>query len=510
MAIDRWFFPTNIENLKAILTYGLICGPAGYKKYYTDISSDYPGFIPFFRAGMGGFSDELKRAAEEDPEVIACLIEINLNAIISGNVYLLDEEQIDIKQLQDSTMDDRHDEFLIPSPLPLSCIKQVLFNNKEDIKTFNDEIKSYGNLPQVLPKLTATPKSDKKFFTSGKGTRDVSEIGQSVSSEHPAHKQEIIFEVDYEKVYSLGGLICTLFYFAKNGPSTNDKLEQCIRLEKIDNSDNELFRCINNYFNDNNSYEAQNNPTFTILNHVLGILVKKKKDEFITLIVNFLQSDDCFEKIDERKRANELSSRLSDFFHKKIDAKASDIFAKSGSRIEKMLLLMAHRDDVYGLMKADIAQLDVFDESDYIVAAMLFGVRSKYNKMPNFLRQYSGVHEYISYLMAQYTHNNANTGIKFKTTPAPPTVTNMVNPRRRAKSKRLGFIDWFSNKLAIQHCFKTIMPNEKFDNDKGESTYEGVVLPEITIKEPDYFMQMSRIEIDDRLYNAISKHFKTA
>ena len=86
MALERWFFPTNIDNFKAMLTYGLICGSIGYKKYYSDVSADYPGFIPIFRSREGGFLDELTKAKEEDEGVITCLIEINLEEIKAQNL----------------------------------------------------------------------------------------------------------------------------------------------------------------------------------------------------------------------------------------------------------------------------------------------------------------------------------------------------------------------------------------------------------------------------------------
>ena len=510
MAIDRWFFPTNIENFKAILTYGLICGSVGYKKYYSDISIDYPGFIPIFRAREGGFSDELSKAKEEDEGVILCLIEINLDVIESGNFYLLNNEQIGVEQLREKSSDECPDTVLIPGPLPLSCIKQVLFNDKENITTFRGELQSYGNLPKVLPKLIAAPKSDKKLFTSGKGSGAVNNFQQSTDLEHPAHTRPAKFDVSYEKVFSLGGLICTLFYFSKNSSSANNTLKQCTKLDLIDKIEDELIHYIIEYFYHNDPHTQYSNPTFIIIHHVLGILVNKNKDECIPLIVNFLKTGNYFDKPDEKKRAGELSNRLSGFFHNKIDAKASEIFSDSASRIEKMLLLMVHRNDVDGLMKPDLAGLNIFDETDYIVSGMLFGVRNKYNKIPILLRQYSGVHGYISYLMAQYAHNTANTGIKLNNTHVPLTVMDMVDPSRRDKSKKLGFINWLSNKLDIQHCFETVMPSKKFENDRGKSTYDGVVLPEIAIKKTEYFKAMSRIEIDDKLYDSISNKFKTA
>ena len=146
-----------------------------------------------------------------------------------------------------------------------------------------------------------------------------------------------------------------------------------------------------------------------------------------------------------------------------------------------------------------------------IIAAMLFGARSKYHKIPLFLRQYPGIQSYMSHLMAQYAHTTGNTGITFKKPAVPLTIIEMVAPKRREQSKKLGFVYWLSNEYPnLQNCFETIMPNKKFVHDSGKSTYDGVVLPEIHMKKQEYFNVMSKIKVDDNSYEKILKKYKSA
>ena len=511
MAANRWFFPTNTENLKTILAHGLICGPAGYKKYYSDISGSFPGFIPIFCNGNDGHKKALTKAKEEDTNLDLCLLEINLNQIQSGKVYLTDNEPVDIGQCHDPSIDTIY----IPAPLPLSCVKQVIFGNSKAKDTFTGDIKSYGDTPRGALTLAVAKKPEQKLFKE----EQTGMFGDSknTEAERPLFRQNTCsFHQNYNNIYSFGGLLCTLFYFAKNGSTTNSALEDCIKVKELENNDKKdefksLFCRLNNYFHHRTDHIKDNKPQFIILDRVMDDLVEQEKNDHVTSIVNFLNSADAFYEEEKKSRAKELAKRLADFYNNKIDSKASTVFFESRSKFEKILLLLAYRDDVAGLIETDIANLEVFDEKDYIIAAMLFGARSKYHKIPTFLRQYPGIQGYMSYLMAQYAHTTGNTGITFKNPPVPVTIMGMVAPKRREPSKKLGFLSWLCNEhKKLQDCFKTIMPNKKFVNEKGKSTYDGIVLPEINIKEQEYFNVMSKIKIDDKFYETILKKYKSA
>ncbi len=511
MATDRWFFPTSTDNLKAILSHGLVCGSGGYKKYYVDISSDFPGFIPIFRNGNGEHADALRKAREETNDLVVCLLEIQLAQIVSGEVYLPNNETIDINACINRSEDNQLDTILLPSPLPLSCIKQVIFESLDAKKTFENDVKCYGDTPQGVLKLVAvTNKSDKNLFKRNTQT-SVAPITTNVSEATGSDCQEKVPSkntVNFNKIYSLGGLLGTLFYFSKNGRATNKTFADCTRLEKLEDTDNTLASCIYDYFHHQGERTKNSNPQLTILHKVLDILVEQDSRECVSAIVNFLQAEDSFDRPNERTRAKELSVRLANFYHNTTNSKASTLFAESSSKVEKALLLLAHRDNVAGLTGTDIADLEVFDEEDYIIAAMLFGTRSKYFKIPTSIRQYYGIHEYISHLMAQYAHTANNSGITFKNAQIPLTVTDMINPKSK-KSNWLGFIQWLSKKYSIQKCFQTRMPNKQFINDKGKSTYDGIILPDIAIKEAEYFKAMSKVAIDDKEYETISKKYKS-
>ncbi len=516
MTADRWFFPTNTDNLKIILSHGLICGSEGYEKYYTDISSDFPGFVPIFRNGKGRHGAALSKAKEEGDDLVLCLLEITLEQIVSGSVRLTDYQPVDIEACRKQAEGEQINEILLPAPLPLACIKQVLFiKSSQDKNTFENDSKRYCDTPQgVLKFADATKKADKNLFNRNSQPDVMFDPPGTAVAEDPAVSQNMSPEnkVNYNKIYSMGGLLYTLFYFAKNSSATNETLASCVKLKEIEKSEDDLVSSINNYFHQPGDSAKNNTFEAIILDHVLDILVSEKSSGCATAIVRLLETENAFENDEYTAKGKEIAKKLADFYHNKIDAKRSDFFSKADSPIERMLLLLLYRKDVAGLMETSVAKLEVLTEQDYTVAAMLFGIRSKYYDIPLSLRQYSGVQEYISYLMAKYAHDSRDTGLQFKEYPVPfpCTVMDMIISKQREKSKRLGFLYWLCNKhKELQNCFDTVMPNKKFVHEQGKSTYPGVVIPDVQINESEFFKIMSKIGIDDKLYEAIVKKYKS-
>jgi hypothetical protein len=194
-------------------------------------------------------------------------------------------------------------------------------------------------------------------------------------------------------------------------------------------------------------------------------------------------------------------------FHRNTsDKPISEIFGqaktpKDKSSIKLILLMLFHRKDVEALIDL---QLDIFKEEDYVLFAMIFGMRDKFSKSPKFLKEYSGLQLYLSTLMASYVHKSAKTKVTFKNIKEFPTIITMLKPNK------IEFIAWASKlkELNIQNCFNSVMPNKEFMNNKGSSTYSGIVLPKIVIDEVQYFREISKVKIDSRLYNKILLKYK--
>ena len=500
MAVKKWLLPTNTANLGMMIAQGLICEPKGFSKYYTDILDEQLGYIPVFseKESQQLIFQALAYAQSEGSDLTPCLIEIDLKNIINGNVYTDEGNPFEISELN-SEKDDVN-KFFIPSPLPLSCISNVFFSCLYEKNRFiSDAKRLYGNVPLDSFKMSA-PKAFEKLFSGGKNI-ELPEINEGKAVKFPE-----LVEIDYKKIYALGGFLSTLFYFSKNGILSDKIFHEACKLDSTDTKIIYDFPLIHNYFYSTEASFENNSSISCMFQEILKIIIYKDKNDCNNSIINFLQSDELSTENDFRKRAGDLAEELMAFHRNTSDKPISEIFeqaktSKDKSSIKLILLMLFHRKDVESLIDY---QLDVFEEEDYLLFAMIFGMRDKFSKTPKFLKEYSELQLYISTLMASYAHKSAKTEVFFKNTKAPPSIISMLKPNK------LEFIDWASKptELNIQSCFKSVMPNKEFLNNKGNSTYSGIVLPKIDIDEALYFREMSKIKIDNTLYDKILLKYK--
>ncbi len=498
MAIKKWFLPTNTANLGMMIAQGLISAPIGCSKYYSDILSEQLGYIPLFyeKEQLQLISAALTKAISESNSLIPCIIEINLNHILSGNVYTDTGDSVDLSKL---TLDEFNvNRLFILAPLPLSCIARILFNNGDGSK--DEFIKNtkilYRNVPLSSIKIEA-PKNMAKFFNSN--TNAIFDNDQNNKVELPK-----VTTVEYKKTYALGGILCALFYFSKNGGLSNRMFIEACNLSKTDKKDIYDFSLIYNYFYSPEASQKDKDSTNKLLIAILDIIAGTNAEDSNELIIELLQSESLSEEGGFRERAKKLADELIEFHRNIIDIPISETFkisktAKEKSSIKLLLLMLFHRKDVGALIDF---QLEVFEEEDYILFAILFGLRDTFIKVPKFLKEYDGLQFYISNLMAKYAHDTAQTGITFKPIKSPPTLIDMLKP------SKLEFISWASKELDIQDCFNSVMPSKNFKNHKGSSTYSGIVIPKIERDELNFFKKMSAIKIDNCLYNKVSQKYK--
>ena len=142
MTKQRFFLPTNSENLEIFLSSGLVISTSGVDLGFNlDVMSEYPqNYIPFFPDAH--LTRGIEKSTEDDSNLVPCLIELDFTQILSMSVFSLrengtiDGQPIDITEAQN--LEDCAG-LLLPSPLPLQCIKTVIFT---DIKTKNEHVKS--------------------------------------------------------------------------------------------------------------------------------------------------------------------------------------------------------------------------------------------------------------------------------------------------------------------------------------------------------------------------------
>ena len=468
----QWFFPTNHENLKSILSYGLLCGSVAHKKYYTDISSrkEHHGFIPVFSDSSKELYAAINIAIEERGDLIPCLLEI------------------DIQQCQEE-VETAGGVISLVAPLPISCVKKVVFRTKSDIDNFKSRtFGGSGGIPNIKavklesrsksfcePKTIKPKKSNPpSLYETQKIEPNSSHVIDREDSRIQAVKANPLKPVDYQKVLSYGGMICMLFYFAKNGSKSDTEFKKIAKemgepiFSNEKNSPSDLSLAIRSFYHNKENKSAFVSPSITIISAIISLLCKEKNtSDQRTAILEILRGD-LIQGDANKERSVTLSNTLEDFYNKKIDKKTSIIYEEASSALEKQLLYLFQKDMPQKVTDEKFSMLGL-EEEEVFLAGMLAGSRFGFNKIHNELRQYEGLYHYVSYAMAKYAHEYNNYGIKFKEVRPPKTVFDMIKPSVGSTSgKKLDFLKWFTKKYNMMSCYRSNLTGSSFKNFRDE------------------------------------------
>ena len=483
---DRWFFPTNTNNMRMIIAQGLVAAPEGFTKYYTDALELSPGWVPIFKNTIPPHI--LEKGISERANLTPCIMEFELKGVKGVAKIIKNNELVDI-EIEDIGVDINKeviDFFYILAPLPLSCISKILFKNNNDKKQFEDDAENRSNVILAGLKLQSN-KTDQKLFNT-----------ESLLLDNPIIKEIHIDykKIDYKKVYSFGGLLLTMFYFAKNGDNTSEIYHAVNELSDLPKFYENNIHLIYQYFKEPEK-ETGINPKEQMYNGLIDIAIKSKT--FKEDIIEFLESDRWDEK--NKKRTQNLANKLKTF-EVIIDQTVSEQFKEAKTALEKVLLMLFFREDSEALMEYAYG---IVSEEDYIQFAVMFGIRDKFSKVPTFIREFNGLQNFISYKMASYAHKQANIEMSFNSPQKPPTMMDML--------KNNEFKKWFAKQLNIENCFNTkiTIPN---GNYKLENTnfglnilFDGIVkAPIAEIKDYKYFNFISKYKFTE--YNKYLKKYE--
>ena len=449
---NRWYMPTNTDNLRMIIAQGLISSPKGFPKYYSDVLELFPGYVPLFRNRIQ--PDILDSVVSEVEGLTPCILEFDLNKIEGLAKTISNSQLIDVSLKEVDK--ENNDLLLLLAPIPISCISKVIFKTNADKKAFEDDAELYSNVPINTLKLHHT-KTDQKLF-----------VAKSDITDYPIVKlKNMEFNTsnntNYNKIYAFGGMLTNMFYFAKNGTMSNEVFLSCSSGENIAGYDDLSY--IIDYFYNSEKSENKNH----LYNSIVDVAVRSK--DFKEGIIEFLESDPKTVNM-----ANKLKT-----FEAISDKPVSEEFSEAKTLLGKVLLMLFHRENTEALMEYS---LDIFTEEDYLAFAMIFGIRDKFIKVPKFLRESEDLQNFISVKMANYAHKSLDGQIEFKESRRPLTIMGMLKNDR--------FKEYFAKALKIENCFQTVVPKSDYHVVKGKPVFEGIVMPKFEILEEKYFKFMSR------------------
>jgi len=492
MRKQRLLLPTNTNNLRMFISHGLIAPRHGFSKYYKDLLDQWSGWVPLYINDIPDKS--LDYVISEDPKYLTpCILELDVT-LVGGSAKAAKNGQLVDFDLNECALSEEIEKIFIQAPLPLSCLKNVLFKNKEDMNNFEIDVSTKSNIVHENIKLKST-KADQKLFSLldiEDDTPNILALGDEKSPSLPSIMMPTCNEIDYSKIYAFGGMLSLLFYCAKNGSFSNSSFQNIsdIYMHSNDDSGSSGPSLIAEYFLNTSESEFDKNSKKIIYHRVIKTAIEG--NDFKNDLLNILENSD-WTKEKEKERAIDLAKMLREYESNTSKKTVSQQFDVAKSELEKMLLMLFVREDSDSLARYTNVS---FSEEEYIVFSMIFGIRDKFNRLPSWLKKYHGLQEFISNKMAEYAHSLLETDIKFNKFNRPPTVWELIEKKVIKRTIK---------DLKIERCIKTIMPKFTFSvSDKdGKVTYSSFLEPTYMIEEDQYFNSISTMLLTDKIYNKI-------
>ena len=405
---------TNHLNLMYMLAAGLVMPPAGFgDKYYRDTLECFPGWIPLFVNKVP--RDAIESSTREAGHLVPVIVELGLSRL-SGRVMAIDEDGPGERRFPDR-LDGSERVVLVPAPLPTSRIESIIFPSAGDKRKCEEGAKDFGNVP--LEEFRR--RTSKALFSKSPNT-------PWPLGEGPAERA-----VPLERPLAAGGVMAMLLLFGNLG-------EQALRtcrsaFDPIDDpgrppGDHPILVGLGPWVREGAAplpaptdsgterVGLQNASQARLFWEAVEGLVEWREAGRAAsaedVVVDHLSAASA--SLDPRVQAG--VGKLRDTLESLTglaDATASELFERHDTPLAHAMTLFFLRRDCADLFDYRSERLG---ETDWLAAAILFGVRDGWLNLPVRLRSHPGLSGAVSHRMAQMSHRIAGTGLDLGEAPA--------------------------------------------------------------------------------------------
>jgi len=407
------FLVTNHLNIMYMLSAGMVMPPSGFDgKYYSDSLEYFPGWIPLFVDEPP--REEIEHSVKEAGYLRPCIAKISL-AELSGPVMASGSSSKWRKLRFPDQFEDADRVLLFPAPLPVSRIVAIVFQSRDDKLACEADAKNYDNV------LIEEFKREIKHGLF-KGKSDLPWPPDSGPMERFAPLQGPL---------AAGGVMAMLLLFANLGSMA---VRGCHVAFDPDESEAEAI-------NDSpvliglESWVRQGEATLPpsskpdpdqalhdtsqakLLWDAVASLVDWRnggmRGSAEYLLIEFLSEAIAGLEPQLKPGVSELRDTLESLTGL-ADVTASELFDRHDTPLARALILFLLRRDCADLFSYESDQLT---EEDWIVSAILFGVRDGWMKLPCRLRAGRKLSDAVSHRMASLSHRIAGTELDLGTDP---------------------------------------------------------------------------------------------
>lgn len=368
---------TNHQNMLYILAAGMVMSPAGFRgKHYTDALSKHPGRIPLFRDGKIPAA-ALAHAVSERKHLLPCIASFDLSAV-SGKIAKLRHNGtggiITLPKANNS-----RDEFalLMPAPLPLNLLCRISFSSSEDKQVFETSASDFSNVDISSCHLEVS----EMLFSAAIET---------AWPEVPPQGQLLKEGSDTDPAYgkAFGGLLAMLYHLANR----SDTGLAVFRLASggEDEKDNELIQSdpMLASFSDwlaGREISADADVRARLFWGVTESLITAGEQQKppLDMTLAYLEAElDLLKESEFHPRLEKLIEDMRASLGLG-DGTVTELFERHKGPLSRSLLLLCLRKHCTDLLEFSHSLLS---DLDYILAAILFGVRDSWLQLPKELR----------------------------------------------------------------------------------------------------------------------------
>ncbi len=400
----KWRLITNHLNMMFMLSAGMIIPPTAFgKKYYLDTLSFVPGWIPLFPEKLSQLA--IQQSVSEQAHLRPCYIEFNLKAA-RGPVKLLKFGRWVDAIFPDEVMGDE-EVMLIPAPMPISLITEIVFSSKEDKAYCDKDAKNFFNVP-LADHVTKASSAPFKKLNSG-----------SWLFHHDGLNER---QLDLTIADAFGGVMALLSQLS-NQDDTAIAIAKAFSIaepgEALINSFSMLFGAHQIFYplTQDTELAGASGVLFkelvqAIINHRTSLKIGSSKDVVMAVLEN---SNDRQQGV-ARQAGERLIEDLKHIVQLR-DKTLDELLQLHQKPLPRSLILFFMCDSALDLLELRSNQLAGYELCG---AAILLGIAEGWMRMPAVVRARNGLNMKVPAFMANLSLEMSNTAFSFGKLPERP------------------------------------------------------------------------------------------
>ena len=415
----KWRMVTNHQNLMFMLSAGMIIPPSGFgKKYYQDTLSLLHGWVPLFPEAL--LKSAIDYSVSEQTFLRPCYVEMDLSEV-SGEVKVLRSGRWEDARFPDEIYG-TEELMLVPAPLPISMLKEIVFSSKEDKLHCDKDAKNFSNVPlaEYKTKAAATP------FKKAKG-------GSWPPSIDGIEERQVRLTLPD----AFGGVVALLNRLSNRNDAAIDLARaffQQTPSNEIRNGFPMLLSAHSLFYNPDTSAE-QHGASSALFGNLIESLVRAREGT-----ISISPKDTIMGVLEESNiglegQAKQASERLMEDLKRIVqfpDKTLDELLEIHQKPLPRSLILFFMNDNALDLLDISSAPLAGYELCG---AAILFGVAEGWMRMPAQLRESNDLNLVVPAYMAYLSHQLSGSSLEFGPLPDRPRSLRELLSQKRSDKK---------------------------------------------------------------------------